>query len=82
MIESKECHDSQKHSDLEVPRFRRVRELHTKAINCVAEFKKRETELIRLLQEIDDEKIYLTLGHNSLFRYCLDALELSDAQSY
>ena len=82
MIESEECFDLQKHSDREVPRFRRVRELHTKAMICVAEFKRRETELIRLLQEIDDEKIYLTLGHNSLFRYCVDALELSDGQSY
>jgi hypothetical protein len=38
--------------------------IHNKALETVKEFKKKETELIEILMEIDSHKVFLHLGLN------------------
>ncbi|MBK9295159.1 MAG: hypothetical protein IPM57_12105 [Oligoflexia bacterium] len=56
-------------------------ELHQKAINIAQSFHKAESDLIDILQKIDQQKIFLKLGFASLFDYALKALKLSEANS-
>jgi hypothetical protein len=56
--------------------------IHNKTLETVKEFKKKETELIEDLIEIDSHKVFLHLGYSSLFQYCVNALKLTEAQSY
>lgn len=57
-------------------------QLHEKAIQCVRNFKKAESELISILQEIDNKKSFRFLGYASLFQYATVALKLAENQAY
>ena len=56
--------------------------LHQKAVECAKKYLALETELIEILQCIDEHKTFRVLGFASLFQYCLTALKLSENQSY
>lgn len=56
--------------------------LHHKALRCVENCKRSDSELIDVLQEIDKEKAYLELGYSSLFTYASKGLKLSESDSY
>src|SRR5688572_26417067 len=56
--------------------------LHQKALSLAENFRKCEAELLSILQEIDQAKIYLQMGFPSLFQYAVEALRLSEAQAY
>jgi 5-methylcytosine-specific restriction endonuclease McrA len=56
--------------------------LHSQALSIAARFHKAESELIDILQKIDDQKIFMKLGYSSLFDYAVRALKLSEANAY
>ena len=56
--------------------------LHQRAMECAKRYLQLETELIEILQSIDEQKTFRVLGFSSLFQYCLKALGLSENQSY
>lgn len=56
--------------------------LHEKALQCVANYKRCEKDLIDILSEIDRSKSYLALGVSTLFRYCVEKLGLSESETY
>ncbi len=58
------------------------RTIHQAAVLAVTELKQKEALLILALQDVDEHFAYRYLGFNSLFRYCMDALKLTEAQSY
>ncbi len=57
-------------------------ELHQRALVVASDFRKSEIELIEILQQIEERKIHFALGFSSLFQYCVDALELTEANAY
>ncbi|MBN8554740.1 MAG: HNH endonuclease [Deltaproteobacteria bacterium] len=56
--------------------------IHEKAISLSQCYRKTEGELIETLEKVSEEKIYLTLGYSSLFSYCVEALQFSEANAY
>lgn len=56
--------------------------LHERAIECVKNFKRAESELISILQEIDDKKSFRLMGYSSLYQYATHALKLAENQAY
>ena len=61
---------------------RDFRAIHNEALHVVSEFKDKEAELIRVLQKVDANKVYRFAGYNSLFRYVVESLRLSESQAY
>lgn len=56
-------------------------ELHAKALLCVREYQMKETELLSLLEEIDLKKTFSVLGFESMWRYAVDGLRLTESQA-
>lgn len=56
--------------------------IHDRAVANVKEFKKKESEVIEDLIEIDKYKIFRFFGYTSLFQYCVSELKLTESQSY
>src|SRR5438046_1123509 len=56
--------------------------LHQQALSLAKEYKRLESEIIKVLQQIDDGKIYRSLGFSSLFEYTTKALGFTEAVSY
>jgi hypothetical protein len=56
--------------------------LHNKALQLTKTYLRAESDLISILQAIDDCRGYRELGHRSLFEYSRQALGLSEAVSY
>jgi hypothetical protein len=59
-----------------------IHELHLKALEAAKHYQASEVSLLQILEQIDREKVYLVMGYNSLFIYCVEALKLSESQSY
>jgi len=59
----------------------KIETLHQKAIEVAQKFHRAESELLDILQEIDEKKVFTHLGFNSLFDYAVKALKLSEANS-
>jgi hypothetical protein len=47
----------------------KIHPLHEKAVIVSQEYRKRETELVSLLREIEEKKIYALLGFSSMRHY-------------
>lgn len=57
-------------------------ELHSRAVALAEAYRQNEILLLEVLIEMDRYRAYLELGYSSLFKYCVEALGLSEAQSY
>jgi 5-methylcytosine-specific restriction endonuclease McrA len=57
-------------------------ELHLTALNLSKQFHQTENELLEVLGQIDEQKVYLQLGYSSLFQYSVSALGLSEQKAY
>ncbi len=55
--------------------------LHEKALTCAKNYKRCELELLNILGLIDQDNTYLAFGVSSLFRYCVEILKLSEADT-
>ncbi len=62
--------------------FKNIRNLINKAHDIAQEFRQKETQLIEVLQRLDETKAYRATGHNSLFQFCVESLQLTEHQSY
>ncbi len=56
--------------------------LHEKALHLSNNYRRLEKELIEVLQEIEEQKLYVELGFSSMFRYATESLGLSEANAY
>jgi hypothetical protein len=61
---------------------KQLREIHQRALNAANDFKTSEINLIDALQTLAKTKVYRNLGYNSLHVYGVEALGLSESQSY
>jgi hypothetical protein len=56
--------------------------IHLKAQEISAQYRRCESELIDILIEIEQEKIFQLLGYNSLYAYTMAELKLSESVAY
>lgn len=56
--------------------------LHEKALQITQSYLKAESDLISILQEIDDSRGYREMGYKSLFEYATQSLGLSESVSF
>lgn len=54
-------------------------QIHRQAISLSKTFQSTQVQLIQVLQEIDQHKIFLKMGYTSLFAYALAELQLSES---
>src|SRR4051794_27956890 len=59
-----------------------AKSLHLKAVEVAARFKKSEIELIEILEQVDQDKIFFVLEFTSLFEYATKGLGLSEEVAY
>ena len=57
-------------------------QIHEKALELSRRYKKTESELIEILEQVENHKVYLHQGHSSLFQYGVQSLELSESVVY
>lgn len=57
-------------------------EIHEKALQIARQYQTTEVKLIEILQVVNREKVYKTLGYTSLFSYCVEALKLPPERVY
>ncbi len=60
----------------------RATDLHAQALDASSRYRKAEADLIRILQEIESERVFLTRGHASLFEYVTRELGLGEHAAY
>lgn len=56
--------------------------LHVQALEAAKRFKQAEADLVELFQRIEEEKVFSKLGYASLFEYGVNALGLSEQNTY
>jgi hypothetical protein len=61
---------------------KQIRDLLNKAFLIAKDFRMNETELIEILKTLDQTKAYRASGYNSLYRFCVESLQLSEHQAY
>jgi len=59
-----------------------IQKIHDRAIQASKNYKRAEAELLAVLQEVDNHKVFRELGFSSLFEYCLRALLLSESVAF
>ena len=59
-----------------------IQALHELALKAAEKYFKAESELIEILQKIDQKKVFRTLGYSSLFVYATKALKLPENTAY
>ncbi len=57
-------------------------QIHARALEISARYRRAEVELIEILQEAEDHRVYLLRGHSSLYAYVTDELGLSEHVAY
>ena len=53
--------------------------IHQKALEVATRFKRAESDLISVLQEVESARVFVKLGFTSMFNYCVKALGLSES---
>src|ERR1035437_5866420 len=57
-------------------------QIHTHALAAAARYKRAEVELIEVLQQVEEHRVFLKRGHSSLFQYVTTELGLSENVAY
>lgn len=57
-------------------------QIHQKAIDASARYLRAESELIEILQQVEQHQVFLRRGHSSLFAYVVKELGLSGSVAY
>lgn len=57
------------------------KQIHESALRLSQDFIRAETQLIDLIQKIDEKRVFVALGYSSLFAYATKALSLSEANA-
>lgn len=58
--------------------LRIAEKIHSRALQVAGNFKTAEVELLEVLGEVDDHRVYTVMGYNSLFMYATGGLKLSE----
>jgi hypothetical protein len=62
--------------------FSRVERIHARALEASERYKKVVADLVEILQEVEERRVFQAQGHSSLFRYATDSLGLGDNTAY
>jgi len=73
---------SQNRCSVEKTNIRNFVTLHQRALDASARYRKAEAELLEVLDEIDQKRVYLHHQVSSVFAYCTEVLKLSESVSY
>lgn len=57
-------------------------EIHTRALAAATRYKRAEAELIEILQQVEEHRIFIKRGHSSLFNYVTAELGLAENIAY
>jgi hypothetical protein len=57
-------------------------QIHIRALEVSARFKRSQFELVEVIQKLDEHRVFLKLGHSSLFRYVTRVLGLCEGTAY
>ncbi|MGK5090324.1 HNH endonuclease signature motif containing protein [Bdellovibrionota bacterium FG-2] len=57
-------------------------QIHQRAVELSARYKRAESELLEILDQVDRHRVYLKRGHSSLFLYVVHELGLSESVAY
>ncbi len=57
-------------------------QIHSRALEISSRYKKAESELLDILDQLDRHRVYLKHGHSSLFLYVVRELGLSESMAY
>ncbi len=57
-------------------------EIHHRAIQASQQFLHAESQLIEILQQVDQHRVYIEYGHSSLFHYVTQELKISESVAY
>lgn len=60
----------------------RQKQLHQQALNVVAKYFEAEAQLIDILHQVEESKLYRRLNQRSLFKYATNILKLSESVAY
>jgi hypothetical protein len=61
---------------------RRHEQVHQRALQACAEFRRCEADLMTALEAVEDQKVHLRMGYSSLFQYAVAELKLSEHVIY
>ena len=82
-IQSKFPGSSQRHATNNgTPLIPIHQKIHERALEISARYKKAEIELIGILEQVENHKVYLHHGRSSLFQYGVIDLQLSESVAY
>jgi hypothetical protein len=56
--------------------------IHEKALKMASDFKKSETSLIDIFQQVEKERVFMKVGKTSVFQYGVEVLKLTKEQTY
>jgi len=56
--------------------------LHQRALEISQKYRFLESDLLDIIQKIDDKKVFRALGYSSLYQYCVESLHLSEGAAY
>ncbi len=58
------------------------KEIDKRALQIVQGFKRCEADLLNIIIEVDDKKVFRKMGYASLFQYVVKRMQLSEALAY
>lgn len=59
-----------------------VEQIHARALEISSRYKRAEADLIDILQQAEEHRVYLKRGHASLFQYVVDDLGFAESTAY
>lgn len=59
-----------------------IQEIHDRAVDAASRYRKAEAELIEILQQAEQHRVFLAKGHSSLFLYVVKELGLSESVAF
>mgnify|MGYP001581576745 CR=1 FL=1 len=59
-----------------------VDQIHQRALDVSMRYKRAEAELIEVLQQVEQHRVFLKKGHASMFLYVIKELRLSESVAY
>lgn len=59
-----------------------IDKIHSQALEASTRYKKAEADLIEILQQVEEHRVYLKRGHSSLFSYVTHELGLAESTAY
>src|SRR3954470_1217263 len=57
-------------------------QIHERALEVAARYKRREAELVDVIQQVEEHRVFVRLGCSSLFKYVVGKLGLSKDVAY